>query len=119
MDEIKSVAPFEICRIPPKPTVRTHYLNHGTIKFMKQRKVITFMIVVLIGVTAWAPWITEDYARTAVVESLGGEDAQYFYLGENVTISEIPIRTVRVPFAILVYFPSEAMFIVTFWGAVI
>ena len=54
-----------------------------------------------------------------MIQSLGGPDAMYLYLGENVTIQDIPLFMTRVPFAMLVYFPGEAMFVVPFWGGVL
>jgi hypothetical protein len=63
--------------------------------------------------------LTESYAITAVVENLGGPDQEYNYLGELMPVGDIPKNAVRVPFGFLVYFPSEAMYIVTFWGYVI
>jgi hypothetical protein len=105
-----------VCQIPPKIAGKIHYMNGGRIRVLKRPKVVFSVAIVLLIVIAWAPWITDDYARTTVVQNLGGPDAAFYYLGENVTIKEIPITTVRVPFAVLVYFPGEAMFIVPFWG---
>ena len=68
---------------------------------------------------AWAPWITDDYAASAVITHLGGPDQDYDYLGETLQLKDVPTTFVRVPFGAIVYFPSEAMFIVTFWGLVI
>ncbi len=108
-----------VCQIPPTIAAKTHYMNGGRIRLLKRPKAVFSVVLVLLIVIAWAPWITDDYAQTIVVEGLGGPDATYYYLGENVTIKDIPITTVRVPFAVLVYFPSEAMFTVPFWGGVL
>jgi hypothetical protein len=85
----------------------------------KNKKVALMLLIAVGGIIAWAPWITEEYAVTAVETHLGGPGTTYNYLGEDMTVAEVPKTTVRVPFVMLVYFPSEAMFIVTFWGGVI
>ena len=85
----------------------------------KNKQVALVLLIAVGGVLAWAPWITEEYAVAAVETHLGGPGSTYNYLGEDMTVAEVPKNTVRVPFAILVYFPSEAMFIVPFWGVVI
>lgn len=74
---------------------------------------------VLLSILAWSPWISDQYAISTVIDSLGGPDASYNYLGENITLQEISTSVVAVPFFKLVYFPSEAMYIVTFWGGVL
>lgn len=76
-------------------------------------------IAVIIGILAWSPWLTNEYAISVVVDSLGGPDQEYNYLGEIIALRDVPKTVVRVPFGALVYFPSEAMFIVTFWGWVL
>jgi hypothetical protein len=78
-----------------------------------------FILGILLGILAWSPWISDQYAVTAVVDSLGGPDATYNYLGENVTVGSIPTHIVDVPFGKFVYFPGEAMYIVPFWGGVL
>ena len=108
-----------VCRIPPKVSTRTYYTRSDASGFLKQPKVVTSLAVILLTIVAWSPWITSEYAQTVVVDSLGGPDASFYYLGENVTIKDIPIYTTKVPFAILVYFPGEAMYIVPFWGGVL
>ena len=119
LDAIGSKAVLRVCQIPPKIAAKTHYMSGGSIRVLKRSKAVFSVLIVLLIVVAWAPWITDDYAQTTVVEGLGGPDATYYYLGENVTIKEIPITTVKIPFAVLVYFPSEAMFIVPFWGGML
>lgn len=86
---------------------------------MKKRKTIVIAVVVVLGIFAWSPWITEDYALDAVVAHVGGPDEQYDYLGESMPVSDVPKNVIRVPFGLLVYFPGEAMYIVTFWGSVL
>ena len=78
--------------------------------------VITILLLILL---AWAPWISDDYAINKVTEKLNGPDARFNYLGEEKKISEIPKYTIRFPFVKAVYFPSEAVFFVTFCGGVI
>lgn len=77
------------------------------------------LVVAILGVLAWAPWITEEYAINKVAEKLGGPDSRFNYLGEEVTVKEVPKNVVWFPFVKAVYFPSEAMFIVTFYGRVL
>ena len=90
---------------------------------MTRRKVfiLSVLVVGLIvgGLIAWAPWITEEYAYSRVMEHLGGPDTLFNYLGETMPLKNIPKSFKKLPFASLVYFPGEAMFIVTFYGGVI
>jgi len=90
-----------------------------TTKFLSKRRSIIIAVIIFTVIIAWAPWLTDEYATSAVVESLGGPDNEYIYLGELLPVRDIPKTVVRVPFGSLVYFPSEAMFIVTFWGGVL
>ncbi|MCK5239984.1 MAG: hypothetical protein KAR33_10575 [Candidatus Thorarchaeota archaeon] len=78
-----------------------------------------FIVGFLLSIIAWSPWITNQYAIETVIDNLGGPDATYNYLGENITLQEIPTSVATVPFFRLVYFPGEAMYIVTFWGGVL
>ncbi|MHA1481542.1 MAG: hypothetical protein ACTSQZ_08990 [Candidatus Thorarchaeota archaeon] len=94
--------------------------NIGKFPFnVKTRKTTVVFVIVLLGIFAWSPWITEEYALDTVVSHAGGPDEQYNYLGDIMPVSDIPKTFVRVPFGALVYFPGEAMYIVTFWGWVL
>jgi len=86
---------------------------------MKRRNVIAVSLLIVMGFIAWAPWITEEYAYNRVREHLGGPDRSFNYLGETMPLSDVPKTFVRLPFVSLVYFPGEAMFIVTFYGSVL
>jgi len=86
---------------------------------VRKRFVILVILFSTSALLAWSPWITEEYAINKVINHLGGPDTEYVYLGENMTLSEIPKNAVKVPFVTLVYFPGEAMYIVTFFGIVI
>ena len=86
---------------------------------MKRRKIVILSVLIIIGLIAWAPWITEEYAYNKVMEHLGGQDAMFNYLGETLPLKDVPKSFVKLPFFSLVYFPGEAMFIVTFYGGVI
>lgn len=91
---------------------------------MERRKkiVLSFIIslnVLGLGLFAWAPWITEEYAYKKVMDHLGGPDVSYNYLGETMAVKDIPKTFVKVPFGSLVYFPGEAVYIVTFLGMVL
>ncbi len=72
-----------------------------------------------IGILAWAPWLTEEFAIERVETYLGGKNAPYYYLGENFTVGTVPKTVIRIPFAALVYFPSEALYVVLFIGIVV
>ncbi len=84
----------------------------------RSRRVL-IIVVVIIAILAWSPWLTDAYSISVVVDSLGGLDQEYNYLGDMMPLRDVPKTVVRVPFGALVYFPSEAMYIVTFWGGVI
>ncbi|MFW9964685.1 MAG: hypothetical protein ACFFCX_14035 [Candidatus Sifarchaeia archaeon] len=90
-----------------------------TQKLVTRRRYIAIIIVAIVAILAWSPWLTEEYTIIAVVEFLGGPDQEYNYLGDMIPLRDVPKTVVRVPFGALVYFPSEAMFIVTFWGSVL
>ena len=66
----------------------------------------------------WAPWITDDYAINRVVEILGGSEARFNYLGEDMAIKDIPKEVSWFPFGRYVTFPGEAGWLVNFYGAV-
>lgn len=87
---------------------------------MEKHKLLTLIIIGIIGlgIIAWAPWISEDYAYELVMEHLGGSDVKYNYLGEMLPLKDIPKTFVKFPFVSLVYFPGEAMYVVTFFGFV-
>ena len=87
-------------------------------RLISRRQGLIITVLTLLALFAWSPWLTESYATTAVVENLGGPDQEYNYLGEMIPVEDIPKNVVRVPFGVLVYFPGEAMYIVTFWGFV-
>jgi hypothetical protein len=82
-------------------------------------KVIAVVFLAVILFSAWAPWLTEEYAIGRVTEILGGPDATFNYLGETMPVKDVPKNVVRVPFASLVYFPGEALFVVTLLGTVV
>ncbi len=90
-----------------------------TRKLFARRKSYVIIIVTIIAILAWSPWLTEELAITVVLGFLGGPDQEYNYLGDMIPLRDVPKTVVRVPFGALVYFPSEAMFIVTIWGGVL
>ena len=90
-----------------------------TQRSISRRRGLIIIIFAVLVIFAWSPWLTESYAISVVTENLGGPDQEYDYIGVMTPVRDIPKNVVRVPFGILVYFPGEAMFIVTFWGSVI
>ncbi|MBI2183433.1 MAG: hypothetical protein HYU39_00585 [Thaumarchaeota archaeon] len=68
---------------------------------------------------AWAPWLTAEYVVNRVAERFGGVDAHFSYLGQDMVVKDVPKKVVRLPFVALVYFPSEALFVVTFAGNIL
>lgn len=91
------------------------HLGSGT-SFVKSHKSKIVVILVILGFLAWSPWVTEEYAIDLVTDHLGGPDEPFDYIGSTIPVADVPKNVVRLPFGALVYFPSEAMFIVTFWG---
>ncbi len=85
---------------------------------VEKRRLRAILILGLFVILAWAPWITEDRANELVTSHLGGE-TPYNYLGETILVKNIPRSFVKLPFIALVYFPGEAVYIVTFFGWVI
>jgi hypothetical protein len=90
-----------------------------TQRALSRRRGFIITIIIIAALFAWSPWMTDEYVTSAVVEALGGPDQEYNYLGELMPLRDVPKTVVRVPFGALVYFPSEAMFIVTFWGGIV
>ena len=90
---------------------------------IRRNKIILSVLVavglIIVCLIAWAPWITEEYAYAKVMEHLGGSDALFNYLGETMPLSDVPKSFKKLPFVSFVYFPGEAMFIITFYGSVI
>ena len=75
--------------------------------------------IFVISILAWAPWLTEEFCYGKVVEHLGGPEQPFNYLGETMSAGEVPKILSRLPFFAVVYFPGEAAFFVTFYGAVL
>ena len=83
-----------------------------------KRKHLIIISILAIGLIAWSPWIIEEYAYSRVMEHLGGPENTFLYLGETMLLQDVPKSFVKLPFVSLVYFPGEAMFIVTFYCSV-
>ena len=66
----------------------------------------------------WAPWITAEYAVQRLVEKLGGPNALFNYLGNDMPVKDVPKEVGWYPFVRAVYFPSEAVWFVTFYGGI-
>jgi len=87
---------------------------------METRTRIIIGLVLLIGfVFAWAPWISDDYAIYRVVEELGGPEAHFTYLGQDMALKDVPKGVYWFPFGRFVTFPGEAGWFVTFYGDVL
>jgi hypothetical protein len=69
-------------------------------------------------VLAWAPWVTDEYAVSKVVEKLGGSEARFNYLGQDIAVKDIPKQVSWLPFCRYVVFPGEAGWVVSFYGYV-
>lgn len=83
----------------------------------KIKNILIFVIIVLF-LLLWAPWITNDYAIDKVIDKLGGPEASFDYLGQNMAIRDIPKEVSWFPFGKYVTFPSEAGWFVNFYGNV-
>ncbi len=91
---------------------------------MIKRKVIILSVLVVVAsivasLIAWAPWIKEKHVHDKVMEHLGGLDTMFNYPGETMPLSDVPKTFRKVPFVSLMYFPGEAVFMVTFYGSII
>ena len=86
-----------------------------------QVKTIAVIVIAAIPffLLMWSPWITYDYAIEKVVEHLGGNDTVFNYLGEPMSVGDVPKSVVWYPFVKAVYFPSEAIWFVGFHGGVL
>ena len=63
----------------------------------------------------WAPWITSEYAISRVVDKLGGPEARFNYLGEDMVVKDVPKQVVWLPFCRYFPFPGEAGWFVNFY----
>jgi len=82
-------------------------------------KAMILVAAITVFLLVWAPWITDDYAINKVIESLGGPETSFNYLGGEMLVKDIPKKVVWLPFVRAIYFPSEAVWFVTFYGAFI
>lgn len=82
-------------------------------------KIMVPLAIVILFLLAWAPWITNDYAINKVFEKLGGPEASFNYLGEEIAVKDVPKEVGWFPFGKSVLFPSEAEWFVTFYGDII
>jgi hypothetical protein len=83
-----------------------------------KNKTAIVLAVFVVFLSAWAPWITDNYAVSEVVEELGGPEARFNYLGQDMAVRDIPKEVYWLPFGRYVTFPGEAGWFVTFWGSV-
>ena len=81
--------------------------------------VVVLSVLGAIGMLAWSPWVTEEYVIDKVVQELGGPDAKINYLGNEMTVRDVPKTVAWYPFVRAVYFPSEAVWFVAFYGQVV
>ncbi|HII86061.1 TPA: hypothetical protein HA273_05780 [Candidatus Bathyarchaeota archaeon] len=69
---------------------------------------VTAVVGVAFLLLLWAPWITDEFAIGRVVDKLGGPEARFNYLGEDMTVKDIPKQAAWLPFCRFVTFPGEA-----------
>ena len=81
-------------------------------------KVVLAVVVVVVFLLVWAPWVTDDYAIGRVVEKLGGSAARFSYLGQDMAIKDVPKEVSWLPFGRFVTFPGEASWFVSFYGSI-
>ena len=87
------------------------------VRIRKRGKIILILVGVLF-LLVWAPWITDDYAINKVVERLGGPDTRFNYLGQDMAVKDVPKVVGWWPFGRYVTFPGEAGWFVSFYGKV-
>lgn len=63
--------------------------------------------------TALFPEALEDY-----VDKLGGPEARFYYLTQEMAVQDTPKQVSWLPFGRFVTFPSEAGWFVSFYGSV-
>ena len=81
-------------------------------------KIVIIAVVAVVVLLVWAPWITNDYAVNKVVEKLGGTDAHFSYLNQDMAVKDIPKQVDWFPFGRFVTFSGEAGWFVSFYGNV-
>ena len=67
----------------------------------------------------WSPWISDEYAIQKVTDNLDGPNAMFNYLGQEMPVKDVPKDVVWYPFVGVVYFPSEAVWFVKFYGGIL
>lgn len=75
-------------------------------------------VLVLSALLFWAPWVTDNFAVSKVADELGGSDASFDYLGQDMALQDVPKQVVWLPFGRYVTFPGEAGWYVSFFGSV-
>ncbi|MBM4400334.1 MAG: hypothetical protein FJ045_00080 [Crenarchaeota archaeon] len=81
-------------------------------------KVVLAVVIVVVFLLVWAPWVTDDYAIGRVVEKLGGPDTRFRYLNQDMAIKDVPKEVSWLPFGRFVTFPGEAGWFVSFYGSI-
>ena len=82
-------------------------------------KAVILTAVMTALLLVWAPWITKEYAIDKVVEKLGGPEARFVYLGQDMAVKDVPKHVSWFPFGRYVTFPGEAGWFVIFHGIVL
>jgi hypothetical protein len=94
----------------------------GPERVVKKGRTPIYIGIVALSLTlllvVWSPWITKNYAINRVVVKLSGAETRYNYLGQDMAVKDIPKEVVWFPFGRYVYFPGEAGWFVSFYGAV-
>ncbi len=81
-------------------------------------KAVIIIVLMSAVLLVWAPWVTYDFAVNRVVEYLGGPDARFHYLNQDMAVKDVPKQVDWWPFGRFVTFPGEAGWFVSFYGSV-
>ena len=81
-------------------------------------KVTIGIIIILVALLFWAPWITNDLAVSKVVDKLGGPEACFHYLNQEMAVQNMSKKVSYLPFGRYLAFPGEPGWYVSFCSSV-